>query len=196
MRRFLLLAVVMLACGVAVWCWRQAFLPVPPAPPEGNAPTAAVPSLRDVAVYFAREMPDGRFVLTPVKRRFLETANLAEAALQALIEGPTLEEQAEGLRPTLPRGTRLIGVWMKHREGEGAVAVANWSRELQENFPGGSAWEEIVLYSIVNTLDSLEGVDAVRLQVEGSPTESIGGHLAADTLLHYNPDIVVLGKAR
>ncbi|MBI3944608.1 MAG: GerMN domain-containing protein [Armatimonadetes bacterium] len=196
MRRFLLLAALMLLAGVVAWWGMRATQGPPPAPSAPEVIAPAPPAPRQVAVYFAREMPDGRFVLTPVQRPLANPAAPATAALQALVDGPTSAEERDGLLPTLPGGTRVLGVRVEQSEGDGSVAIANLSRELAENFNGGSGWEEIVLYSIANTLDALAGVDAVRLQVEGAPVESIGGHMAANELLRYNDRIVVRGQDR
>ncbi len=183
--------------GGAVAFWVRTSSP-PPAPPPQPAPalpgnSTPTPATREVQVYFAREVrpPSERgYVLVPVQRE-AEPARPATAALQALAVGPTTEERAQGLVATLPVGTRVLGVKV-----EGGVATANLSREVQEKFNGGAEWEEIVLYSIVDTLTAVQGVQGVRIHVEGAPVESIGGHMGANELLQRDATLIAPGKAQ
>jgi len=100
--------------------------------------------------------------------RVLPDATRAPAALvQALIDGPTAPNQ-----PTLPAGTRLLGVAV-----EKGTAAIDLSQEFVDNHPGGSSSERISVYSIVNTLTELPEIDQVTILVNGKSIETIGGHL-------------------
>lgn len=195
MRHVACLAILLLALvgGLILWSRAQRPPSEPPAPTPPRAQNAPEsPASQRITIYLARELPrgtQGEFVLSPVEREVAATAAPTMASLEALAAGPTPAEESEGFRATLPEGTRVLGV-----EREGGVVTANFSRELRDNFNGGADWEEIVLYSIVNTLTELEGVDSVRLTVEGAPIESIGGHLSAEEPLRRNSEIVVRGK--
>ena len=92
----------------------------------------------------------------------------AAQAVNMLIAGPSSKD----LRPTIPAGTRLLGV-----EITGKVAYVDFSKEFVDNHPGGSAAEIATVYSIVNTLTALEGIDKVAFKVEGKPLALLKGHL-------------------
>jgi len=91
--------------------------------------------------------------------------SVAESVLRELVEGP----REEGHVLTIPKGTRVLSVEI--RDG---VAYADFSKELVEKHWGGSTGELFTVYSVVNTLTELEGVDAVQLLVEGEPLQTLG----------------------
>ncbi|HOJ22992.1 MAG TPA: GerMN domain-containing protein [Armatimonadota bacterium] len=196
MRRTTLIALLALiaAAGALLW-WSRTSTP-PMEPPRAETPPANAPEgpSQEVTLYFAREVSSAEFVgwvLVPVQRPVAPSASPEQAVLEALAAGPTSEERQAGLVATLPNGTRVLGV-----QREDGVITANFSRELQENFNGGAEWEEVVLYSIVNTLVEAGNAGSVRIRIEGEPVESIGGHLAADEPLQRNDDIVFHGNQR
>lgn len=196
MRRVRFMAILLIAVVLSslVACSRARRGASPPTPgPAANAPQAPLaPSQRRVTIYLAHQVPGGlpgEFALAPVERVLAPTDSLDLACLQALAEGPTKEEEASGFVATLPPGTRVLSVTR-----EGGVVTANFSHELRDNFQGGGEWEEVVLYSIVNTLTEMEGVESVRVLIDNAPVESIGGHLAADEPLRRNNEIIARGK--
>ena len=87
------------------------------------------------------------------------------AVLEALLEGP----QDEGLAAILPEGLEVRSVRV-----ENGVCYADLSAVLLESVPDSREEQELVVYSIVNTLCSLDTVDGVELQVEGEALESYG----------------------
>lgn len=87
------------------------------------------------------------------------------AVLEALLEGP----QDEGLAAILPEGLEVRSVRV-----ENGVCYADLSAVLLESVPDSREEQELVVYSIVNTLCSLDTMDGVELQVEGEALESYG----------------------
>lgn len=71
-----------------------------------------------------------------------------------------------------PQGTRLLGA-----EVRDDLVEVNFSRELIDNFPGGSTSEVWIVQSLCKTLAQFPDVNRVRLLVEGKPIETIGEHL-------------------
>ena len=71
-----------------------------------------------------------------------------------------------------PQGTRLLRVSVK--EG---LAEVDFSRELVENFPGGSTTEAWIVESLCRTLAQFSDVEKVRILVEGKRVETIGDHI-------------------
>jgi spore germination protein GerM len=53
----------------------------------------------------------------------------------------------------------------------------DFSRELLTSHWGGSMGEIMTVYSVVNTLASLPGIEQVKFLVEGEEIETLTGHL-------------------
>lgn len=71
-----------------------------------------------------------------------------------------------------PQGTRLLRVHV-----EDGLAEVDFSRELIENFPGGSTTEGLILESLRKTLAQFSDIEKMRILVEGKRVETIGEHI-------------------
>jgi hypothetical protein len=89
-------------------------------------------------------------------------------ALTALLDGPTEDETATGLSSTIPEGTELLGV-----EVSEGVAYVDLSREFETG--GGSLSMMGRVAQVVYTATRVEGVDSVRILLDGSPLDVLGG---------------------
>ncbi|MDP4160257.1 MAG: GerMN domain-containing protein, partial [Bacillota bacterium] len=87
-----------------------------------------------------------------------------------------------GLEKPLPQGTTLLSASVS----TDGVATISLSKEFQKNFKGGSAGEQMTIYSIVNTLTTLSNVHSVQFLLEGKKLDGILGNLATDTPLTRN----------
>lgn len=94
-----------------------------------------------------------------------------------------------GLEKPLPRGTTLLGATVS----ADGLATIDLSQEFQTNFNGGSAGEQMTLYSIVNSLTALPNVDSVQLLIAGDIHHGILGHI--DTSGPITPDESLILKA-
>ena len=103
------------------------------------------------------------------------------ARLQALERGPRLPN----LNPVLPPGTKVISYQI-----EGNLIVVNFSRQLTENHPGGSASELITVYGLVNTLTEDPSLDYVQILVEGSRVTTIAGHVDVSQPLRRDGSLI------
>lgn len=94
----------------------------------------------------------------PYEEREVEVKDGAvlKAALNALLEGPASAD----LHKAIPDGTRLLGVNKKDN-----VAIVDFSEEY--NHFGGSVAEIVARVSVVNTLTEFQGIDRVKILVEG-----------------------------
>lgn len=88
--------------------------------------------------------------------------------LEALIEGPSESERAQGLSSALPEDTRVLGVRLRGEELEVNVSDAFTTG-------GGSAAMQARLNQVFYTLTQPNSVEAVRLLVEGVPLTYLGG---------------------
>jgi len=100
-----------------------------------------------------------------------------ETIIEELIKGP----RTQNLWPTLPQGTRLLSFFV-----QGRIAYVDFSREVKENFGGGTANELMLVYSVIASLTELPEIAAVQFLVEGQVEESIWGHI--DTSSPLMPD--------
>jgi germination protein M len=132
-------------------------------------------------LYFAR-IADGKQRLVAISRELPAGLPPAEAALEELIRG----EVPRGCDRPLPRATKLLGVSLSH-----GTATADFSKELESGFPGGSDTEGVIIYSIVNTLTSLPAIDNVQILIEGQRVNEIGGHYILGEPLPFDSELVV-----
>lgn len=109
---------------------------------------------------------------------------LAEVVVEELIRGP----QSPELSRTIPPEVRLLGVRV-----ENGVAYVNFSREIQTKHWGGSAGEAMTIFSVVNSLARLPGIERVQFLVEGKVQESLVGH--ADTTQPIAPNWNLVKKS-
>lgn len=164
MRRLISILVVIVVAVAVFWLIRTR-LAAPP-PPEEALETERV---RTVTLYYGS--PDGSS-LVPEERTLAseETAldNLRNL-VEALVEGPR-----RGGVATIPASARIRGVFMHEK-----TAVIDFSRELVDDFGGGSTSEYILISSLVQTVcANFSQVGEVRILVEGEEIESIGGHIS------------------
>lgn len=80
---------------------------------------------------------------------------ILKACILALAEGP----KAQGLRTPIPEGTELIGISIKDK-----VAVVDFTGEFLHT---GGLEEVTNRLSVVNTLTQIDGVEKVRLHIDG-----------------------------
>ena len=142
-------------------------------------PEARPQAANGVTLYVPKAMGND-LQLVPV-RQILGNEPTPLAALKALAAYDGPEE------PALPKGTKVLGV----RLGTSGLAVADFSRELVDNFPGGSQTEQLLLASIVNTLTQFRSVRRVVITVEGKSVDSIGGHIDLEEPLTRDMSLVV-----
>ncbi|AGA70342.1 sporulation/spore germination protein [Desulfitobacterium dichloroeliminans LMG P-21439] len=144
-----------------------------PQPPE---PTATVDKTMDVTLYFPTPDASG---LVATKRTLNVTEETSAAAIKEIFKEFT--NPSTGSVAPLPEKTELLDVKIKD-----GVATLNLSKSFRENFKGGTTGEEMVLFSIVNTLTKLPDVQSVEFLLEGELKAAILGGL--DTSIPVEPD--------
>ncbi len=90
---------------------------------------------------------------------------LAEEVMRALLSGPTDQE----FSTVIPEGTELRSVHL-----EDGICYADLTQALLDGLPEGEDAQNLLVYSIVNTLGNLSTVNAVCLLVEGEPLSWLG----------------------
>lgn len=118
----------------------------------------------DVVLYFSDDQAQK---LIKETRSVPETDAVARITVEELMKGPE-----EGGVATIPTGTKLLGIVV-----EDGLAKVDFSEEFIDNHPGGSAGEEMTVYSIVDTLTEISNIKRVKFLVEGVAIDTITGHM-------------------
>jgi spore germination protein GerM len=124
---------------------------------------------RTVQLFFLSEddnrlHPEEREIWADVSRIYQIRQTLTE-----LLEGP----REEGISP-FPLGTELREVYITPR----GVAFVDFSRELENEHPSGSAAEIATVFSIVNSITyNFDSVKSVFILVNGGERETLAGHV-------------------
>ncbi|MBI5834160.1 MAG: GerMN domain-containing protein [Armatimonadetes bacterium] len=93
----------------------------------------------------------------------------ATAAVKELLAGP----QEDGHARVIPKDTKLLGLSMKDK-----TATVDLSSAFTEKFQGGSNVASMAVYSLVNTVTAVDGIEQVLITVEGKPVPEFGGALS------------------
>lgn len=132
-----------------------------------------------VMVYYQKKGSGYYSYFVPLTKLVSGYTNSAEAALNALLEGP---DSILGLRNPFPEETRILGV-----EVNNGVAFANFSEEILNIT--SLAEERALVKAITLTLGEFESISKVRLFVNGQTienTESIGAKEYLDIPVFVN----------
>lgn len=118
-------------------------------------------STESLTLYFANED-----LLLSKEVRAVETKStdsVEKQIIQELLNGP----DEDGLSRTIPADTRVISVETKDN-----ICYVNLSREFGESM-NTMLEEQLKVYSLVNSLTELPGVDKVQILMEGTMVESL-----------------------
>lgn len=151
---------------------------VTPAPPATETPESSPHSVK-LTLYFPNSEATG---LIPTNRT-VEVKN-QEVIKAIFIE---LATPPSGLEKPLPAGTTLLEATVSAN----GIATINLSTEFQKNFGGGSAGEQMTMYSIVNTLTTLPNVHSVQFLLDGDKHDGILGHLDTRDPIKRNESLII-----
>lgn len=126
-------------------------------------PTRATEETTALTVYFLRDEK-----IAAAQRQVPATRAVGEAALRALLAGPTREERDFGFSTQIPDDTTFLGLTI-----ENGIATVNLSREYAGG--GGSLSMMARLAQVVFTLTQFPTVDRVQFQLAGQPVTVFGG---------------------
>ena len=133
---------------------------------ETEKPAQVKPKEMQVNVYYPRN--DGTGLIAVRRKVNTEKDDKYTAALKSLLTGT----KEKGQTTVIPKKAKLRSVTVKD-----GVATVDFSKELQQNFSGGSTGEEMLVGSIVNTLTEFPEVKSVQILLEGKKVDSLAGHL-------------------
>ena len=131
-----------------------------------------------IKMYFATS--DAMYI--KAETRNIETQNtisMEKTVINELLKGPLSPE----LVSVMPSGTKVLNI-----ETKDSVCYVNLSEEFISKFPGGTGI--LTVYSIVNSLCTLESVESVQILIEGEKGAEFG-NFVFDEPIAPNFDIVV-----
>lgn len=145
----------------------QADSPAQTAQTKDTEKTAQVkPKEMQVNVYYPRN--DGTGLIAVSRKVNTEKDDKYTAAMKSLLTGT----KEKGQTNVIPKKAKLRSVTVKD-----GVATVDFSKELEQNFSGGSTGEEMLIGSIVNTLTDFPEVQKVQILIEGASVETLSGHM-------------------
>ena len=158
--------------------------PAADAPPPQTTPSQqpAVPKIK-ATLFFGSE--DGRS-LVPVEQEIpLAEGKVAQA--RALVEAQLSAVAPEPLAQTVPRGSKLRGLYVSDRN----EAFVDLEAAVRDNHPGGSMNELFTVYTIVNALTTnLPEVQSVQLLIDGREVDTLAGHVDLRRPLRKNESLI------
>jgi spore germination protein GerM len=119
-------------------------------------------------VYFPRWFDDDSLGLQAIERQLPTGENVARAALEALIQGPTGPERANNVQYALDRRTRILGFSL-----DGGTASIELDPEGLDRVHG-RPFSELAFWSVVFTVTEAPGVERVVLVRGGAPLAVLG----------------------
>lgn len=142
-------------------------------PPESDSavstPEPAPPGTPNTyRLYFLKLSPEGRMEPSSFFREIPAGSAPLAATLRALLQGPTLQDKAQGALTMIPVGTTLLSVRLKDR-----TAILSFSEEFERNTSGteGLAGQ---LREVVWTATQFSSVDNVQFLINGQYRETLG----------------------
>lgn len=133
----------------------------------------------ELTLYFANEKGDS---LVEVTRDVYRNENISmeKLVLEQLIEGPREGEKAY---PTIPTTTKILSV-----TAEEGVCYVN----LNEGFlsQGVDVADVIPIYSIVNSLSEITGINKVQIAINGETSEDYKDNIPLDELFERDLDLL------
>jgi spore germination protein GerM len=136
-----------------------------------------------LTLYFADKqatklVAEKRFVAKSSVKDINETAKVVMAEL---FKGPI----SGNLTSPFPKGVKIPSVKVEKN-----TAMVDLSKEFVEKHPGGSTGETLTIYSIVNTLTAISGIDQVQFTVDGKKVPEFKGHLDISKPFKAKPDLI------
>lgn len=132
-----------------------------------------------ISLYF----PNSKYESLSLEKRTVDvqqTLSLEKAIVSELIKGPSEKD----LRSSIPEGTKLLSI-----ETKDGVCYVNFSSEFCTKTSSGSYGTTFSLYSVVNSLCSLEGVSSVQILVDGKTGVEFGNYVL-DIPYEFNDALV------
>ncbi len=132
----------------------------------------------NLQLYFADEEGEG-LVSTMETVAYSSNISMEKLVAENIIAGP----KGEDAYPTISPDTKILGVTAKD-----GICYINLSKEfLVISYPVS---EEVIVYSLVNSLTELPNINKVQISVEGDSEVNFGDRIALTTVFERNLELV------
>ncbi len=129
-------------------------------------------------LYFANA-ENTALVSTVETMAYSSNISMEKLVTEQIIAGPAVQ----GVNPTVSPTTKILGVTLKD-----GICYLNLSADfLTINYPVS---EEMVIYSLVNSLTELPNVNKVQISIDGENDMYFGDHILMSTIFERNLEIV------
>lgn len=132
-----------------------------------------------VTVYFANEKGDGLVASNLEITYNGNIPSVEKAIISALMKGPV----EPNMQKCIPEGTELLKVTTKD-----GICYVDFNDNFLDKVPGVKP--EVVLYSVVNSLDELSTINKVQFTIEGSSKKNFDEDIPFDGLFERNLDLL------
>lgn len=139
-----------------------------------------------IRLYFANEdntklKLEIRYIETADAKK--STSHLASIIIGELIKGPSDEN---AFKRTIPSEAKLrspVSI-------SGKVATVDMSKEFKTKHPGGKDAEKMTIYSIVNSLTELDGIQKVKFTIAGKVQKEYMGNFQFDSMFPRSTQLI------
>lgn len=184
MKKVLFLVISLIFIFNASACEKPAESPTPTPPPKtGATPEPNEVISQDISFYFPDEAV--MYLVPEVINVNVRESEFLESIIQTVIKGPVSEE----LNPAISGDVKVLSATV--RDG---ICTIDLSSEFAKHNTGGTTKETMAIYSIVNTLCSLDSIDKVKINIDGNENPDFGGHYSLDEPLEANMSLVKKNK--
>lgn len=129
-----------------------------------NTQSPQVAEKTTIRLYFPSS--EGNYLKEELRSVEIQNAlSLEKTVVSELIKGP----QKDGLIASVADGTKLLGIETKDK-----VCCVNFSGEFVSKLSSGTMATTLTLYSVVNSLCALEGVESVQILINGETGVEFG----------------------
>lgn len=134
-----------------------------------------------IRLYFTNENGD---VLLPIDRSLLHNLDMSNVSMEKLVveqllSGPANEESF----PTINPETKLLGVTLKD-----GICYLNFDSSILT--PVNNVTSDVVIYSIVNSLAELNGVNKIQISIDGKKDIKFRDKYDLSTLFEMNQELI------
>lgn len=137
-----------------------------------------------LTLYFGSE--DGDKIVRETRNvHYSSNTSLEKVVMEQLLKGP----MGGHTLVTIPEDTTVLGITV-----DGKECTLNLSESFL-NAPSADVTPEVTVYSIVNSLCDVLGVEEVQLQIEGSSDVTYRDTLSLAGFFHRNSDLIEISSA-
>jgi len=152
-------------------------------PPVVIEQVATLSKINTLDVYFPR-LPDFKFVPEKIE---IENNMNREEKIELIISRLIKGSDKVNLIDVMPIGTKINSVNIENN-----IAYVDFSKEFVDNHPGGSIGEYNTIYSIVNSITEIEGIEQVVFLIDGKKQIAYKGHTQFDMPISRDESMIVM----